>query len=252
MTIPATTRRHLHWWQEMTALMIYLATCSSAAGVADAQMPPSREPRNIPVIEVPAASGRTLALFWSGDGGWRGLTSEMSEEFVRQGIGVLGVNSRAWLTSSTRTTDSLINDSASLLRHYMSAWNRNRIMLIGYSRGAGFSAILAGRLPPDLLTKVESVVLIGMEHTASFEFHLSDLVRNTKRPSDIPIRPFIDRISGIPVICVYGTSEDDTVCPELDPGRVHLIGRDGSHHFDRNYKQLARDVLAVLRPGTMH
>ncbi|HEY0930416.1 MAG TPA: AcvB/VirJ family lysyl-phosphatidylglycerol hydrolase [Gemmatimonas sp.] len=216
------------------------ATSPTTALLSSAQL------RRFPLTELPAESGRTLALFWSGDGGWKELVDAVSQEFVRQGVAVVGLNSRSWLTSATRTSDSLNHDSVQLLRHYMAAWHRDRILLVGYSRGAGFAALLAEQLPPDLRSKVIGVALLGMEHTASFEFHLMDLVRTVNRPSDIAVKPFIELISMAPVLCVYGTTEDDTVCPELDATRVHILRRDGDHHFDRNYPQLARDLLAKV------
>lgn len=210
----------------------------------------SAQLRRYPLTELPSPTGRTLALFWSGDGGWKELVDGVSKEFVKQGVAVAGINSRAWLTSATRTPDSLTYDSAALLRHYMARWQRDRILLVGYSRGAGFAAMLAEQLPADLRTRVEGVVLLGMEHTASFEFHLMDLVRTVNRPTDILVKPYIERIVNAPVVCVYGTTEGDTVCPELDAKRIHLIKRDGDHHFDRDYTALARDVLAIVTAGT--
>ncbi|BAH40183.1 MAG TPA: polysaccharide deacetylase [Gemmatimonas aurantiaca] len=218
-------------------------TTSAVTAVAPAAQLTPAQLRRFPLTEMPAANGRTLALFWSGDGGWKELVDGVSQELVRQGVAVVGMNSRSWLTSATRTPDSLSHDSVLLLRHYLAAWQRDRILLIGYSRGAGFSALLAEQLPPDLRAKVIGVALLGMEHTASFEFHLLDLVRTVSRPTDILVKPFIERITWTPVLCIYGKTEDDTVCPELDATRAHILPRDGDHHFDRNYPQIAHDIL---------
>lgn len=198
------------------------------------------------LTEVPSDSGNTLALVWSGDGGWRELTDDLTKEWSRRGIASLGVNSRQWLTSKTRTPDSLVAYSTELIREYMARWHRSRILLVGYSRGAGFMAILATTLPPDLREKTAGVVLLGLDHSASFEFHLIDLVKTVKRPTDIAIRPFLDRLSWAPGVCVYGSDENDSVCPELDPAVYSIIERSGGHHFDRDYTQLADDILAAL------
>lgn len=198
------------------------------------------------VTEVPAEGGNTLALVWSGDGGWRELTDDITKEWSQRGIASLGVNSRMWLTSKSRTPDSLVTFSTKLLREYMARWHRNRLLLVGYSRGAGFMAILANTLPPDLREKTVGVVLLGLDHSASFEFHLIDLVKTVKRPTDIAIRPFLDRLTWVPGVCVYGHDEDDTVCPELDPAVYSIIERSGGHHFDRDYARLADDILAAL------
>lgn len=202
-----------------------------------------------PLTERPSATGHTLALFWSGDGGWKELADDISKELVLHGVAVVGLNSRTWLTAAQRSPDSLSRDSAELLRHYLALWHRDRILLVGYSRGAGFAAMLATQLPADLRARVDGVVLLGMEHTASFEFHLMDLIRTVNRASDIPVKPYIARIAEAPVVCVYGTEEEDTVCPELDPTRVHLIKREGKHHFDGDYPGLTRAILTALTAG---
>lgn len=245
ITLPLIMSR-IHRRTLVTASLFLFLSAFTAVDSGQAQSAPKNR-SDFQLSEFPAATGNTIALFWSGDGGWRGLVDDVSKEFSRQGIAVLGVNARAWLTSGTRNIDSLTNNSVELLRYYLEHWKRDRIILIGYSRGAGFSALLADKLPSDLRSRVAGVILLGMEHTASFEFHLIDLVRNVSRPSDIPVKPVIEQILGIPVVCVYGTEESDTVCPELDASKTHVLKLSGSHHFDGNYTQLARDVLPFMR-----
>jgi cellulose synthase/poly-beta-1,6-N-acetylglucosamine synthase-like glycosyltransferase/peptidoglycan/xylan/chitin deacetylase (PgdA/CDA1 family)/spore germination protein YaaH len=202
---------------------------------------------SMPITEVPAAEGRTLAFFWSGDGGWKELTADVSAEFSAQDVAVLGVNSRAYITSGTRSPETLVRDAVPLLREYMARWHRDQLLLVGYSRGAGFMPLLYEGLPPDLRAKVRGIVLIGIEHTASFEFHLMDLVRTASRPTDMLVEPVVNRLGSVPLVCVYGSEESDTICPSLR-APAHLIRRDGDHHFDRNYKAIATDILKALPP----
>ena len=236
-----------------SALLAVLMAGALALAPRDGQAQPMKAPglpasvASLPITEVPAASGRTLALFWSGDGNWKELTAEVSTVLAARGVAVVGVGARAWLTDGPqKTPDALLRDSEAMLRWYLEHWHRDRILLIGYSRGAGFQALLYERLPADLRSRVDGVVLLGMEHTASFEFHLLDLVKTVNRASDIPVKPYIDRIAGTKVVCIYGSTESDTVCPQLDPARVTLVKREGDHHFDRNYPAIANTVMEVL------
>lgn len=231
---------------QLAAVLFGLVLLGSAAPRLAAQSAPAAI-SGLPVTEVPSAKGNTLALFWSGDGNWKELTVEVSAALAARGVAVVGVGSRSWLTSGNdKSITDLTRDSDALLRWYLAHWHKERILLVGFSRGAGFSALLYERLPPDLRDRVDGIALLGAEHTASFEFHLIDLVKNVSRPSDILVKPYLERLAGPKVLCVYGTTEQDTVCPELDPKRFLLDRRVGDHHFDKNYDAIA-ERIAELR-----
>ena len=216
-----------------------------AASASHAQAPNSTL-ADLPITEVPAATGHTLAIFWSGDGGWAALVSSVSKELAANGVAVVGVNARAWMERQARTPDDVARDTERLLRAYLAQWSKTRILLLGYSRGAGFVPFIVNRLPADLRARVDLVGMLGAEHEASFEFHLLDLVRSTKRSTDIALLPEVQRTVGTKYFCLYGTSESDTICPQLDSTRVRIVARDGDHHFDRNYPAIAQDILRAI------
>jgi type IV secretory pathway VirJ component len=57
--------------------------------------------------------------------------------------------------------------------------------------------------------------------------------------------PEVNRITGMPVLCIYGADEDDSLCPKLDPKRVSIVKVKGGHHFDGDYAGLAKLILAA-------
>ena len=201
---------------------------------------------DLPITEVPAATGQTLAVFWSGDGGWATLVSSVSKELAANGIAVVGINARIWLERGKRTPDDAARDTERLLRAYLTQWSRSKVILLGYSRGAGFMPFIVNRLPADLRERVELVGLLGAEPAASFEFHLMDLIRDNPRPTDIPVMPELQRSRGPRYFCLYGTTEQATICPKLDSSRVTVVMRTGDHHFDRNYPAIGQDILRAI------
>ncbi len=206
----------------------------------------SRPVPDMPVTEVPADSGHRLAVFWSGDGGWAALASQISRELAAGGVAVVGVNSRVWLDAGTRSPDAVAHDTERLLRAYLARWSRTRIVLIGYSRGADFLPFVINRLPADLQERLDLVVLLGAASRASFEFHFLDLVRDTHRPTDIPTLPEVQRNTTARFLCVRGSRETDSLCPLMPAARTRVITREGDHHFDRDYQAIARSILAAL------
>ena len=99
------------------------------------------------------------------------------------------------------------------------------------------------RLPAATRARVALAALMGMSEHALFEFHVSSWVSNdTSGPATMPE---VNRISGVPVLCIYGEDEGDSLCPKLDPKTVRVVKRKGGHHFDGDYAGLARDILAA-------
>jgi peptidoglycan-N-acetylglucosamine deacetylase len=202
--------------------------------------------RDLPITEIPSASGQTLAVFWSGDGGWAALVGSVSRELAANGVAVIGINSRSWMENGTRTPDDAARDTERVLRDYLARWSRSKVLLLGYSRGAGFVPFIANRLPADLRDRVQLVGMLGAEPSASFEFHLMDLVRDNPRATDVPVMPELQRGRGFHYFCLYGTTEKATICPQLDSARVRVVAREGDHHFDRNYPAIAQDILRAI------
>jgi len=240
---------------------------ASAAGAQATPQPPARvvkapEPalvhydvRDLPLVELPptTAVGRartpadsTLVLLMTGDGDWAEIDKGIAEALAGAGAAVVGLKSRSYLQAKPRSPDVLARDVERVLRHYLALWGRERVVLLGYSRGADFVPFVANRLSPDLRTRVALLGMFGMETDANFEFHWSDIVRDTKRPSDLPVAPELARLRGTPMLCVYGSDERDSACKTADPTLIQRVERGGAHHFDKDYAGLGALVLRAM------
>lgn len=133
-----------------------------------------------------------------------------------------------------------------LLRHYMQAWGRDRVALVGYSRGADLLRFVAGRLPADLRGRLSLVAMLGLVKTASFEFHWSDFLRDSARPTDLAVAPELERLRGTRTLCAYGSGERDSLCRAAYPERVTRVERRGAHHFDNDVRTLGVIVADAL------
>jgi len=182
-----------------------------------------------------------LALVMSGDGNWAHFIKDMADVLVSRGIPVVGLESRAYL-SHARTPDELTADMERVLRTYLDAWGAQRILVVGYSRGADFAPFLVNRLPPDLRARVVGVGLFSPTKMANFEFHLLDLVRYKARDTDLDAVPEVEALAPLPVLCVYGTDDRDTLCPLLPDGMATVVPRDAGHRL-HNPGELAGILL---------
>lgn len=246
-----------HWLPQLEEAYARLARDAQAPPAAPAPPTAPAPPGSgverlddLPVVEVPAASGaasRRLAVMVSGDGGWAGLDRDLADAFARRGIPVAGLNSLKYFWTR-RTPDGAAADLGRILRHYLAAWGRERAVLVGYSLGADVLPFMAGRLPPDLRERIDLVALLGPSAHANFQFHLSNWLGGGDGQQSIPTRPEIDRLAGTPLLCACGEADEDCICKDLPStlARVALFG--GGHHFGGDYDALAARILESLGP----
>src|SRR6185312_10104739 len=186
------------------------------------ETPPLRpaEVSNLPVNEVHAESNSSdeLAILITGDGGWAGLDQELAARLAADGVSTVGLNSLKYFWTE-RTPDETARDIARIMQHYLAAWNKQRVLLVGYSFGADVLPFVVNRLPPELRARVATVNLLGVDSNASFEIKIAGWVGADD--SGPPTRPELSAISGTPVLCIYGEGESDSICPDLSKAGGH-------------------------------
>jgi type IV secretory pathway VirJ component len=180
----------------------------------------------------------------SGDGNWADLIAGFSRILADSGIPIVGVEARSYLEHG-RTPEGIAGDMERVLRAYLERWERDEILIAGYSRGADLAPFVVNRLPEDLKQRVRLVALLSPSTTANFHFHWIDLVRSVHRATDVPIAPEIARLGGVRVLCIYGRAETESLCPTAPIGQVHSVTREGGHRTS-DYRLLARLVLTEL------
>jgi type IV secretory pathway VirJ component len=198
-----------------------------------------------PAATAPAdIEGDTLAVLYSGDGGWAALDKGLADGLAQGGLPVIGYNSLRYFATA-RTPDGAAADLAAALRRAMAAWGKQRIVLVGFSFGANALPAIVPRLPPDLRARVRLVALVGLGPTGDLRFTPRSWL-NSGTANAYPIRPALAAMGGAPMVCVYGEREPHPICPTLPPGLIRRVGLPGGHHYDGDYTGLSRAILSAL------
>ena len=199
------------------------------------------------LVATKAGSPAAMAIILTGDGGWAGIDKRIGDDFAARGVAVVGLDSRSYLMNA-KTPDEAAADIARVMRHFSAQWSVQRIVLVGYSRGADMAPFIANRLPDDLRQQVALIALLGPAERANFQFHWADLLTETSKPSDPPILPELERLRGTRVLCVYGKDEKESLCRLADTSAVRVDQRAGRHHFDGDYDAIASEILQLFAP----
>jgi type IV secretory pathway VirJ component len=220
---------------------------------AHVETPPVRPPdiSDLPVNEVRADDSHAdeLAILLTGDGGWAGLDQELAAGLAADGVPTVGLNSLKYFWTG-RTPEDATQAVARIMRHYLAAWNKQRVLLVGYSFGADVLPFVVNRLPPDLRARVATVNLLGVDSNASFEINIAAWVGSDD--GGPPTRPEISALGAVPILCVYGAGESDSICPSLPQSsdtHIALAQVGKGHHFSGEYATLAQRILAFARSG---
>ncbi|WP_026612599.1 virulence factor [Ensifer aridi] len=203
-------------------------------------------PFGLPLTVLDAKPSRdTMAVIYSGDGGWRDIDREVGNALQQQGVPVVGVDSLRYFWSQ-RQPQATADDLTRIISYYRKRWNVRNVLLIGYSFGADILPRTYNLLPAPTRAGVRQVTLMALSHQADYKISvLGWLGAEGEGSAGDPVDD-VKAIDPSLVQCIYGTEEEDDACPDLKPSGVDVVAIDGGHHFDGDYPALTRRVLDAL------
>jgi type IV secretory pathway VirJ component len=224
------------------------------------------------IVMVPAAPhappppGRdaVVAIFYSGDGGWRDLDQSLGKIIAAHGIPVMGVSLLQYYWRE-RSADDSAADLDALVARTLAQGGKKRVWLIGFSFGADVLPSIVGRMSPEGRACIAQIVMLSPSEDVNFEIEMEGYMREgwwKTHTQDLfqwlnPVRhyeamPPLEALDGHPpVVCYYGVKDKaGTICadPRL-PSWVKVYEKSGDHHFDYNYEGLARQMIEDLPPA---
>ena len=194
--------------------------------------------RDLPVVLMDGQNeGGPIAVMLSGNAGWWGIDDGITSGLARAGVTTIGLNSLAYFIQR-RSPDEVVVT----IERMVAPFRADRpIILVGYSFGADVAATIYARLPPSLRERIHLVSLLGLSHRADYAIGFMRIVDKSEQTI-----PAIAAIAGPHIQCFAGVDERISACGDLDPRHVEVIKVPGGHHFDGNYDDLARRILAGL------
>ncbi|CUW45003.1 hypothetical protein B3286c2_0118 [Brucella vulpis] len=198
----------------------------------------------LPIIDLPAKGGNAdmVAVFYSGDGGWRDIDKSIGEWLQAHGVHVIGVDSLRYFWSE-RTPEEIANDTTAMIKK-ADPTGKLPVAVLGYSFGADTFPFAWKYLDPSIQDRTRMVGLLGVETTTTFQVSIEGWIGMN---GDKDVVPAIASIPLDRVVCVYGQEEDDTACTADELKGMDTMKLPGGHHFDENYEPIAAALLDKMR-----
>ncbi|QRM56862.1 virulence factor family protein [Sinorhizobium sp. BG8] len=197
----------------------------------------------LPVVDIPAkGKAERLAVFYSGDGGWRDIDKSVGEALAEQGVHVVGVDSLRYFWS-VRKPERIASDLARIV-HDADPSGKLPISLLGYSFGADTAPFAWPFLPAEIRDRIRFIGLLGTEKMTPFQVTIENWLG---MGGDHEVAAAIAALPNEKVLCVYGGEETETACEDPRLAAVEKLKLDGGHHFDGDYDALSGQLLEAMK-----
>jgi type IV secretory pathway VirJ component len=189
----------------------------------------------------------TMAVIYSGDGGWRDIDKEVGAALQKQGIPVVGIDSLHYFWSERKPQETA-DDLGRIIELYRKQWQVKHVLLVGYSFGADVVPAAFTKLKAAPKSAVAQISLLSLSHEVDYQISVMGwLGAKTEGAGGDPVND-LKTVDPKLVQCIYGKEDDDEVaCPDLKDSGVQVIALAGDHHFDENYELLTKTIVDGLK-----
>lgn len=188
----------------------------------------------------------TMAVVYSGDGGWRDIDKQVAGALQEKGVPVIGVDSLHYFWSERKPQETA-DDLARIIDTFRKQWNVRHVLLVGYSFGADILPATYNLLSPEDQERVPQISLLALSHQVDYEISVTGWLGVAGEGAGGDPVDDIAKIDPKRVQCIYGSTEEDDPCPTLKAKGVESIAIEGGHHFDEDYEGLADRIISSLK-----
>jgi type IV secretory pathway VirJ component len=200
----------------------------------------------LPLVDMPAAPRtRRLAIFISGDGGWRDVDKRVSERLQQLGVSVVGWDSLRYFWAR-KTPDQVAADLFGVIAAYERKWGCDQIALIGFSFGADVMPFVYDRLDEKVRRRIALVALLSPGRAADWQIRVAGWFGAGPSAAATPLAPAAAAMPANAVQCFYGDEETGSSCGLFASRGAETIEKKGGHHLDGDYDLIGRQIYDGL------
>ncbi len=184
-----------------------------AAGVRES-VPIRGAVQTVMIYRPERSTGKPPVVFSSGDGGWRGFSIDVAQYLASRGHLVVGVNSQAYLSSLSAERplepEQVGRDYAEFLGLARARANASKVLVIGWSEGAGLSPLAA--VDRQNQESLAGLLTLGLPELCELAWRLRDsiifLTRRTPNEKTFNSKDYIGRAAPVPVVLIQSTHDE--------------------------------------------
>lgn len=181
-------------------------------------------------IKFNGENNTPLIFHITGDGGMVRFDLKMLREYQNAGFSCIGLSSLKYFITG-KTPEKIAQDVIPVIERYSKEWNKETILLVGFSFGAEIIPFLYNRLPSNMQEKVKLVVLLTPAKTSQFRIRLRDMIGMDKKKEPYNVVDETAKINTARVLAIYGTKEKPSLEESDKQPNLKIKFIKGGHGF---------------------
>ena len=210
------------------------STHNDAAPVPDPDLPLTITPAKRSVPLAP------LVFFISGDGGWYSFEGNMSDMMAENGTPTVGLDAKKYFWDRKTPEESAAAVELTC-KTYMARFNKQKVVLIGYSMGAEVLPFIYSNLSTEMKSAVVGSVLLSPGEMGDFEVHITNMLSmgNSSNTYDV-VKELMQIAPSTPLLIITGEKEGSALPKELAGTGIKFEQVPGDHHYDNDPGSIVR------------
>ena len=214
------------------ALMMSLALTSCGYAQGDA-LP-------LQVVTGPVDINKPMVVYITGDGGWNSFSATVAKLLAAKGYPVVALNSKKYFWKK-KTAQLAGQALEKMINDYSKAWEREKVILLGYSFGADVLPFGYSYLSENSKRMVQKVVLLSPSGKTDFEIHLSyGMSLGADAQSVVKS---INNLLNKPIDLIAGQDEEDFKFSGITNKNCTVIKLPGGHHYDGDEERVVSYII---------
>jgi type IV secretory pathway VirJ component len=190
--------------------------------------------KRLPVVIRNNGENTTPLIFHiTGDGGMVRFDTKLCRTYRNNGYSFIALSSLKYFLT-VKSPTKVARDMIPLIERYFKDWNKEEIILVGFSFGAEITPFLFEQLPEELKEKVKLVVLLTPAKTSDFRIHLRDMIGFDKKNEVYNVADETAKIKSTKILAVYGKKEKHISLKDNKQANLKILFIRGGHDFKDN------------------
>lgn len=234
-----------NWVPQMKQAYAEIVTKSAAETAKDKEEIEENQMKELPIHVIPAAGNpeKPMVFLITGDGGYTSFDKSFCSELAARGTPVVALDALKYFWNE-KTPASATADVQKLINLYKEKWQRQKVVLIGYSFGADVLPFVFNRMDKKLQENVALLAMLSPSTEADFEIHITDMLNLSVGGKQYNVISEIDRMKNVRSLCLYGSEEEAEIKGKTTNPDLSFSIISGGHHYDNQFKELAEIVIS--------
>ena len=188
-------------------------------------------------------SDKPMVFFITGDGGYTRFDKLFCKELAESGFSVVALDALKYFWNE-KTPESTTVDVEGIISLYQAKWQKDQVIIIGYSFGADVLPFVYNRLNKSLQDQIKSMVLMSPAIAGDFEIHVTDMLNLGGTTKKFDVVSEINKVRKVKILCIYGSEEKAEIKRKTKNEDLTFVTITGGHHYDDAYRNLVSAITA--------